>query len=85
MLCTMSLVISNELIQASGLSEPELLQELVLLLFQQEKITLGNASRFLGMTQLDFQALLAEKNLYIHYDVNELHEDIKDLQELGLL
>lgn len=81
----MSLVISNELVQASGLSEAELLQELVLMLFQQEKITLGNASRCLGMTQLEFQALLAEKNLCVHYDVDELHEDVKNLQELGLL
>jgi predicted HTH domain antitoxin len=82
---TMSLIISHELVQASGLSESELLQELVLLLFRQEKITLGSASRFLGMTQLEFQALLAEKNLCIHYDVNDLHEDVQNLQELGLL
>ncbi|WP_460202734.1 UPF0175 family protein [Scytonema sp. NUACC21] len=43
-----SLIISDELVRASGLSESELLQELVLLLFQREKITLGSASRFLG-------------------------------------
>lgn len=81
----MSLIISNELVQASGLSEAELLQELVLLLFQREQITLGSAGRFLGMTQLEFQALLAEKNLCVHYDVDELHEDVKNLQVLGLL
>jgi predicted HTH domain antitoxin len=81
----MSSTLLAELAQASGLSEPELLQELVLLLFQREQITLGSASRFLGMTQLEFQALLAEKHLYIHYDVAELHEDVKNLQELGLL
>ncbi len=81
----MSLLIPNELVQASGFSEAELLQELVLLLFRNERITLGSASRFLGMTQLDFQALLAEKKLCVHYDVDELHEDVKNLQELGLL
>ncbi len=81
----MSLLIPNELVQASGLSEAELLQELVLLLFQNERITLGSASRFLGMTQLEFQALLAEKNLCVHYDVDELHEDVENLQALGLL
>lgn len=50
----MSLLISDELVQASGLSEAELLQELVLLLFQREKLTIGKASRLLGMTQLEF-------------------------------
>jgi predicted HTH domain antitoxin len=81
----MSLVISDELIQASGLSEVELLQEVVLLLYQREKISLGKASRLLGLSQLDFQALLKSHNLYIHYDVNDLHEDVQNLQELGLL
>ncbi len=81
----MSLLISDELVKASGLSEAELLQELVLLLFQREKLSLGKASRILGMTQLEFQALLASRDLYIHYDVEDLHEDVKNLQELGLL
>jgi predicted HTH domain antitoxin len=81
----MSLLIPDEIVQASGLSEAELFQELVLLLFQREQITLGSASHFLGMTQLEFQALLAKKNICIHYDVDDLHEDVKNLQELGLL
>ncbi len=81
----MSLVIPDELVQASGLSEDELLQELVLLLFQRENISLGKASRILGLTQLEFQALLADHNLSIHYSVEELHEDVQNLQTLGLL
>jgi predicted HTH domain antitoxin len=81
----MSLVISDELVRASGLSEAELLQELVLMLFQQEKLTLGKASHILGITQLEFQSLLASHDLYIHYDIEDLHEDVKNLQELGLL
>lgn len=81
----MSLVISDELIQASGLSEAEVLQEPILLLFQHEKITLGSASRFLGLTQLKFQVLLTEKGLRVHYDVADLHEDVQTLQELDLL
>lgn len=42
-------------------------------------------SRLLGMTQLEFQALLASHDLYIHYDVEDLHEDVRNLQELGFL
>ncbi|MBD2080368.1 UPF0175 family protein [Leptolyngbya sp. FACHB-17] len=81
----MSLLIPDELIKASGLSEVELLQELILMLFQREKLTLGKAAQILGMTQLEFQALLASRDLCIHYDVEDLHEDVKNLQELGLL
>ncbi len=81
----MSLLIPDELVKASGLSEAELLQELVLLLFEREKLTLGKASRLLGITQLEFQKLLASHNLYIHYNVQDLHEDVRNLKELGLL
>lgn len=81
----MSLVVPDELVKASGLSEEELLHELVLLLYQKEKISLGKASRILGMTQLEFQALLANHDLYLHYAVEDLHEDVKSLQDLNLL
>ncbi|WP_432809690.1 UPF0175 family protein [Pantanalinema sp. GBBB05] len=55
------------------------------MLFQRERLTLGKASCLLGMTRLEFQTLLASRNLYIHYDVEDLYEDVKNLQELGLL
>lgn len=81
----MSLVIPDEIVQASGLSERDLFQVLVLMLYQQEKISLGRASRMLCLTNLEFQALLTEQNLYIHYDVEDLHEDVENLKGLGLL
>lgn len=81
----MSLVIPDELLQASGMSEQELFQELVLMLFAREKLSLGKASRLLGMTQLSFQALLAEHDLYVHYDVEDLQEDVANLKAGGLL
>lgn len=48
----MSLIIFNELLKASGLSENELLLEIVIMLFQQEKLTLGRATRLAGMDQI---------------------------------
>ncbi len=68
----------------SGLSESELLLELIVL-FQQEKITLAKASRLIGMTQIQFQRLLAEHKIPVHYDIQDLHEDIANLKEVGLL
>lgn len=81
----MAMVISDELVRASGLSEAELFQELVLLLYAQEKLSLGKASRLLSLTQLQFQALLAQRDLHIHYDVEDLQADINTLEVSGLL
>ena len=48
----MSLLISEEIVQASGFSEHELLLEIVIMLFQQDKISLGKASELLGMHRM---------------------------------
>jgi len=81
----MSLIISDEIVAASGWSEDELLLELVLLLFQQEKISLGKAARLLHLSQIRFQKILAERGINLHYDVSELREDIQYLQSKGWL
>ncbi len=78
----MSLVIPNEILQATGLSEAELSQEIAILLFQKEKLTLGQASHLAQMPQLQFQHLLASRQIPLHYDVAEFEADLKTLQEL---
>lgn len=81
----MSLVISEEIVKASGLSEQELIIELVLLLFQQEKVSLGKAAELLNISQVRFQKILSERGINIHYDVEELQEDIQHLTAKGWL
>lgn len=81
----MSLVIPDEILKASGWSDDELLLELVLLLFQQEKVSLGKAAELLNMSQISFQHLLASRDIFIHYDVAELQEDIEYLKAKGWL
>lgn len=81
----MTLLISDELIKASGLSENQLLQEIVIMLFQQEKISLGKASEIIGINQIKLQKILAERGICVHYDVAELQEDIQHLRSKGWL
>ncbi|NBD31777.1 MAG: UPF0175 family protein [Cyanobacteria bacterium] len=77
----MSLVISDDLLKASGFSENELFLEIVLMLFRQDKISLGKASELMGMHRMQFQKLLADRGICIHYDVAEFQEDLKALRE----
>jgi predicted HTH domain antitoxin len=37
------------------------------------------------MTQLQFQHLLASRQIPIHYDIEDLEADIKTLREIGQL
>ncbi|MCA2619575.1 MULTISPECIES: UPF0175 family protein [Microcystis] len=81
----MSVVIPDEIFQASGLSEEELLQEVVLMLYEKKRISIGKASNLLGINLIEFQHLLASKDMYIHYDIEDLHEDVNTLKRLGRL
>ena len=79
----MSVVISDEVLQASRLTAFELKLEIAVMLFQKEKLSLGQASRLAAMDQLEFQHLLASRKLSVHYDVANFDEDVKTLSQLG--
>jgi predicted HTH domain antitoxin len=81
----MSIVIPDEILHATGMSEAELMQEVAILLFQKEKLTLGQASRLARMSQLQFQHLLASRQIPVHYDVAELEADLETLRQMGRL
>jgi predicted HTH domain antitoxin len=65
------------------MSAAELAQEIAILLYQKEKLTLGQASRLAEMSQLQFQFLLSSRQIPVHYDVAEFEADLT-LQEMGL-
>lgn len=81
----MSVVIPDRVLEASGLSEAEFLKEVVLMLFQQKKISIGTASNLLEMNLIQFQHLIDSRNICIHYDIDDLREDVATLQRLSRL
>ncbi len=76
----MSLIIPDEFLQTAHISEAELKLEIAILLFQQEKITLGKASQFAELNQLEFQRILGNRKIPIHYGVEEFKQDLKTLE-----
>ncbi len=81
----MGLIIPDEILQATRMTAEELRQEIAVLLFQRDKLTLGQASRLAGMSRLPFQHLLASRQIPVHYDVTEFEEDLRTLRGLGRL
>lgn len=74
----MILVISEDIVQASGLSEKELVLELIILFFERKKISIVKASQLAKMPLLQFQNELALRNINIHYDETDLDVDLKN-------
>jgi Uncharacterized small protein len=81
----MPVTISDDVLTAAQMSELELKKELALALFQQERLTLGQASRLAETTQFAFQSLLAERRIPVHYGVEEFREDIRTLGQIEQL
>jgi predicted HTH domain antitoxin len=81
----MQFTIPDEILAASHITELELKQELALTLFQQERLTLGRASSLAGLSQREFQRLLAERRIPIHYGVEDFKQDLETLRQMGRL
>ena len=81
----MSLVIPDDILRAANMSASELRREIAVLLFQQDKLTLGQASDFAGISRLEFQRLLASRHIPVHYDAQDLTDDLDTLRRLGQL
>ncbi len=81
----MGVLISDDILQSARLTEDELRQEIAILLFQRDKLTLEQSSRFAGMSRLQFQHLIASRQIPVHYDVAEFEDDLKTLKKMGRL
>ncbi|MFQ5668358.1 MAG: UPF0175 family protein [Candidatus Binatia bacterium] len=80
----MDVIIPENIVKATRMSPEALLRDIAVLLFQQKKLTLGQASLLAGMKQPDFQQLLARCKIPLHYDVEDFRKDLKTLEELGI-
>ena len=78
----MSVTISDEILHSAHMTADELIQEIAVLLFQKDKLTLGQASRMAKMTQAQFQHLLANRQIPVHYDVSDFEADLDTLREM---
>lgn len=81
----MSVVIPNEILTTTRINEEEMKREIAVMLFQKDKLTLAQASRFAGMNRIAFQHLLASREIPVHYGVEDFEQDIKNLREMGRL
>jgi len=81
----MSIVISDDILYATHMSETEFLQEIAILLYEKGKLSLGKASKLARMGRIQFQLLLASRQIPINYDIEDFEADLKTLRQMGQL
>ncbi|WGV25583.1 UPF0175 family protein [Halotia branconii] len=81
----MSVVIPHEILTTTRMTEDEMKREIAVMLFEKEKLTLGQASRFADMNRIAFQHLLASRQIPMHYGIEDFEQDINNLRQMGRL
>jgi predicted HTH domain antitoxin len=72
----MAVTFPDELLHSAHLTEQELRLELAVTLFQQDRLTLGQAARYCELSQLELQRVLAARKIPLHYGLEELDADL---------
>jgi len=73
-------IISDDILSNAGISGEELLKEIAVYLYAKKKLSFGQASKLAGLNILQFQELLYDNNVPMHYGVDELEEDFQSIQ-----
>jgi predicted HTH domain antitoxin len=78
----MSIIISDEFLQTAKITSQEIKQEIAIFLFQKTKLTLAQAASFAETNRINFQHLLASRNIPIHYDNSDFDQDLKTVMDI---
>ena len=81
----MSIIISEDILYATRMTEAEFLQEVAILLYQKGKLSLGKASKLAKLGRIEFQLLLASRQIPINYGIDDFEADLDTLRNLGQL
>lgn len=76
----MIIQISDKILNKAGLTPEEIRLKLAILLFQEEKMTLAQASKVAGLHQIQFQKELAKRDISIHYGIKEFRRDVETIK-----
>ncbi|MEM7773925.1 MAG: UPF0175 family protein [Cyanobacteria bacterium P01_A01_bin.37] len=80
-----TLNLPDNLSQPETFNQSDWFREIAIALFQQELISLSRASTIAGMEIMAFQKLLADRGICVHYDVEDLEQDVQHLRDRGWL
>ncbi len=62
------IIVEDEYIKVTGLSEAELKLEIAIMLFEKEKLSLRKAAAMTALHWLDFMKELDKRKISLHYD-----------------
>jgi predicted HTH domain antitoxin len=82
----LTIEIPDELVEHLGNGDQSLsrhvLEVLTVEAYKTERITSAEVGRILNLSRWEVDALLKQHEAYLHYDINDLEQDIETLRQL---
>lgn len=78
----MSLTIPDNILKKADITEDQLLLEISIYLYDLERLSFGQAKTLAQLTHSEFQKELSKRNIYIKYDIDDLHQDLSNLNDV---
>jgi len=81
---TITLQLPRRVLESARVNVAELKIELALHLYQQKRLSVGQARELAEMSLWEFRQLLASRRISPHYEVADLDEDMQTWQTLSM-
>ncbi|MCI4671750.1 MAG: UPF0175 family protein [Bacteroidia bacterium] len=78
----MDLLIREEILNQAEITAEELILEIAVHLYDSGRFSMGQARNLAQLDQISFQKELAKRDIYIKYDVEDLHTDLSNLRKV---
>lgn len=78
----MVLELPDDLISLTAYTEQDLKVDVAVMLYQRQVLTLARAARCTGLTRLQFQKALADREISINYTVADFEVDMRTLRSM---
>ena len=80
----MTIEIPDEIVKREDYKIKDFMLDIAVMLYQNKRISLAKAASIVKLNRLEFQAVLADKGVYIHYTIEDLNKELENLKKIGL-
>jgi predicted HTH domain antitoxin len=80
---SVTIEVSQDILDSARLTVPELKLELAITLYAQGRLSIGKSRELAGMSLWQFRQVLASRRIAVHYVLTDLQDDIDTLHKLS--
>lgn len=75
----MTITIPDNALAQANIKPDDLLIELAVYLYDKKALSWGKARKLAGLDEMSFRKELAKRNVFMHFNIEDLEKDLKNL------